>query len=680
MKIELLMLWVFFHSSIITAQETGGELSSRFELLAERMEENPDNDQIIQDVLYASSQPIPINLLDEQMLADIFQLSPLQIRSFILYRKKFGNIRNRYELQAIPFWNHDLIRRLLPYLIFTEPKLPDSSLRQAIIKGRHLLLIRTGSVIEKIKGQVEDSAGVRKYAGDPMRVFFRYTYQYKQNLWWGVTGEKDSGERFMGPGWRPTDFSSFHLFLRRKSVLKTIALGDFTLNIGHGLIQWQGLAFGKTGESISVFRQGELLKPYRSGGEFNFHRGLALQLQHKKIEMTIFASRKKISANLMRDEEAVMGFKSLMMSGYHRTKTELDNRNNLSQVAYGGVGQYIMTRFRAGISHIRYQFSYPMLSSEEPYNRFLPVGRNWWNTSIHYNYSTGNLFMFGELANCKTGISIMQGAAISLHPQADISVVYRNFQPGYKSFYSSAFAEGSNVSNEKGIYFGLRYQPHPSWSLFTYIDFFSFPWLRYRVDAPGNGLEYLAMIKWLKRKQWDTYFRFRFSVKPQNAEGLVLSQIQPVRNTNIRLHAERIWNRQWVTMIRTDHVFLKKGDGEEQGHSLYLDNRYQFRKHAFTISSRIQYFNTTSYDSRIYAYERDVLYSFSIPSFFGNGFRYYTQIQGKLPKSIMPGLEIQWWFRWAQSYYFNKTAVGSGWEEINGRRKSEWKIQIIVSK
>ena len=33
------------------------------------------------------------------------------------------------------------------------------------------------------------------------------------------------------------------------------------------------------------------------------------------------------------------------------------------------------------------------------------------------------------------------------------------------------------------------------------------------------------------------------------------------------------------------------------------------------------YFNTTSYDARVYSYEPGILYTFSFPSFFGEGIR-----------------------------------------------------------
>lgn len=41
------------------------------------------------------------------------------------------------------------------------------------------------------------------------------------------------------------DFYSVHLFARRLGIIQSLAIGDFTVNLGQGLIQWQSLAFKK---------------------------------------------------------------------------------------------------------------------------------------------------------------------------------------------------------------------------------------------------------------------------------------------------------------------------------------------------------------------------------------------------------------------------------------------------
>lgn len=84
---------------------------------------------------------------------------------------------------------------------------------------------------------------------------------------------------------------------------------------------------------------------------------------------------------------------------------------------------------------------------------------------------------------------------------------------------------------------------------------------------------------------------------------------------------------------------------------------------------RLQYFETGSYNSRLYAYENDVLYSYSIPVFSDKGIRYYLSYNYDLTK------KISFWFRWAQTIYSGNGVIGSGSDEIEGNRKTEIKLQ-----
>ena len=45
-----------------------------------------------------------------------------------------------------------------------------------------------------------------------------------------------------------------------------------------------------------------------------------------------------------------------------------------------------------------------------------------------------------------------------------------------------------------------------------------------------------------------------------------------------------------------------------------------FKTNTCNIFGTISYYNTDDYDSRIYAYERGLLYQFSFPMFYGKGF------------------------------------------------------------
>jgi hypothetical protein len=82
----------------------------------------------------------------------------------------------------------------------------------------------------------------------------------------------------------------------------------------------------------------------------------------------------------------------------------------------------------------------------------------------------------------------------------------------------------------------------------------------------------------------------------------------------------------------------------------------------------LQYFETDGYNSRLYAYENDVLYSYSIPVFFDKGYRYYLTLNYDLTNkvSIWLGARI----------YRDKNLIGSGLDEITGNKKTEPKFQV----
>ena len=81
-------------------------------------------------------------------------------------------------------------------------------------------------------------------------------------------------------------------------------------------------------------------------------------------------------------------------------------------------------------------------------------------------------------------------------------------------------------------------------------------------------------------------------------------------------------------------------------------------------------FDTESYFSRIYNYEHDVLYSFSIPSFFDRGIRTYLNARWEI------GRHVDLWFKYALTCYRDRETIGSGLNEIEGNRKSELRMQL----
>ncbi|MDQ6845051.1 MAG: hypothetical protein M3Z92_11975, partial [Bacteroidota bacterium] len=119
--------------------------------------------------------------------------------------------------------------------------------------------------------------------------------------------------------------------------------------------------------------------------------------------------------------------------------------------------------------------------------------------------------------------------------------------------------------------------------------------------------------------------------------------------------------------------FDKKSKASQNGFLIYTDLLYKPLLKPFSGNVRLQYFETDGYDSRLYAYENDVLYSFSIPVFYDKGYRYYVNINYDLSR------KLSFWVKFSQTIYPGKTDISSGLNAIKGNTKSEAKIQIIYS-
>ena len=87
---------------------------------------------------------------------------------------------------------------------------------------------------------------------------------------------------------------------------------------------------------------------------------------------------------------------------------------------------------------------------------------------------------------------------------------------------------------------------------------------------------------------------------------------------------------------------------------------------------RYALFDTDSYNSRIYAYESDILYAFSIPAYYSKGSRLYFNLK----YTLRDFLDI--WLRYSQTYYSDLDVISSGLNQINGNAKSEIKVQVRI--
>ena len=84
----------------------------------------------------------------------------------------------------------------------------------------------------------------------------------------------------------------------------------------------------------------------------------------------------------------------------------------------------------------------------------------------------------------------------------------------------------------------------------------------------------------------------------------------------------------------------KIANTSENGSLSFVDLHYKPLMKSFSATLRMFSFETEGYDSRIYAYENDIMYSYSINSFYGSGKGFYINSNYKINKKIR--LEAKW--------------------------------------
>jgi len=672
----------------ITAQERPGTPvnEQQLENQAGREEGITEDDSQWQQLEYLQKHPLNLNEATGDELKALRLLTDLQISNFLLYRQLLGPLLHVNELQAVPAWDVVTIKELLPFVIISDQKNMVERLGERFKQGEQTLLLRyarTVNTSNDYKKTTED------YLGSPSAVLFRYKYNYKNLLQYGITGDKDAGEPFLkGAQKNGFDFYSFHFFARRLGIIQSLAIGDFTVNFAQGLIQWQGMAFKKSADVLAIKRQGPMLQPYNSAGEYNFHRGVGVTLRKGVVQCTLFGSMRKLNANLAVDslfsgEEYIS---SLITTGYHRSLAEQNDRYNVQCLTAGGAVKIANSRSHIGVNAVQYSLSKPMRPAAAPYDQFAINGRKWRNYSVEYSYTVRNMHVYGEIAVDKLmNRAMIHGLLASLDPKVDLAIVYRNISSRYQSLFSNAFTENSFPVNENGWYAGISVRPAVRWKIDVYADVFRFPWLKYQVNAPSAGHEYLVQLSYAPNKYIDMYTRFRHETKGSNSADEVIPSPVPVTRLNWRTHINYRLNRTIELRSRVETVWYgsNKDQQKETGFLFYTDVHVKPAFKPFSFNARLQYVETDSYNSRIYAFENTVLYNYSIPASFNKFLRYLINVNYRLmPRAAMQQRKkynCLFSLSCAQSVYPAETAVEATNTAVETYSRSDIRLQLIFT-
>jgi hypothetical protein len=688
---------LLFGSIFTYAQEEADQenlIQKKIETIAEQLgegDESEDFNTLLDELLYFSEHPININNTTANELAQLPMLDDIAIANLLTHISVNGKLLNVYELQAVNGFTTPLIRQIEPFInVSDNPDATSFSFKEMIKEGTHELVLRYQQVLNPQEGysEIEDSALAlspnSRYLGDPQKYYARYRFKYSNKISWGLTMEKDAGEQFFkGTMKQGFDFYSGHIFVSNMGVLKAAALGDFQAQFGQGLVFWSGLAFGKSSDGVSIKRNAQGLKPYTSVDENRFLRGGGTMLKFGKFEITAFGSYKLMDANvstttdtLTEQEESIS---SIFSSGFHRTPGELEDRQSISEAVYGGNVSYKSRRLSIGVTAVGYQYSKNLNRGDDLYNIHEFTGKQNSNYGIDYSYIWKNFHFFGEFALSQNlGFATTNGVFMTIDPRVTITAMVRHLQPKYQALYANAVTENSRMNNETGYYLGFNINPLKNWFLNGYFDIFRFPWLRYQVNGPSFGYETIGQLIYRPSKTLEIYFRFRQKQK-QLTESSAYSEapikgLENEKRTSYRFNLTYTLNKTMTLKSRIEYSRYRRGNQEvEQGFMIYQDFNFKPLSFPLSFTARLAYFDTETYNSRIYVYESDVLYAYSFPAYYYRGMKAYLTLRYSIHKNIDA------WVRVANLFYSNRNQIGSGLETIDGKSRTDIKIQLRFS-
>jgi len=667
------VLFLLTLSVLSSAQQTDvqDKLEAIVESIVENLEEDVDATQITEDLEMFAESPLNINTATDEELERLHILNPVQIRKLLKYKIEFGPVYSIYELNSIDGITPDLLQKMEPFIWFGPVDEEPEKLAKALKYNNHQIMFRGQTLLQQQKGYKTRDDGTVSYEGNRERYYSRYLFRAGEKISAGITAEKDPGEAFfIDSNNTGFDFYSGHVSIKLSPVIQNVIVGDYMVRAGQGLVLWQGFSMSKSVYSLELSKTGQGIRPFTSTDENQFFRGVATTLDFGDGSLELFYSNKKRDGNLDFVDSTGTFFTSLQTSGYHRTESEIEDERSVTDQNMGGAFHWNFKNLRIGATAVHQKFNMPFIRNDQLYNLFRFRGTENFTAGTDYLFSKGKYQLFGETAISKSGgKAFLQGAMAHLHDRIGFSMLFRHFDKNYHALWANPFSEGSSANNETGIYFGTRILPMKFITLSAYSDFYHFEWLTFSTAGPASGRDIFVQSDFDISTDFQFYIRYKDEKKEQKFTVAERYVNLPEKTAKARLHFQYRVTERIQLKSRFEHASYQ-GIAKENGFMIYQDLKYSPKKIPLSASLRAIWFNTDSYNSRIYAYENDILYSFSIPAYYGKGWRTYLNLKYSVSK------KVDVWFKFGNTLWTDRETISSGYSEIDGNKKTELKFQL----
>ena len=631
--------------------------------------EEPDWENELEELSTRLKEPVNLNTATREQLEQFPFLSDLQIEHLLAYVYIHRQMYTLYELQLVEDMDKQTIHYLLPFVCVEAINNEElfqwkSMLKNALKYGKHEVLTRMDIPFYRRKGYEHT------YLGPSVYNSVKYAFQYKENLYVGLTAEKDAGEPWGAlHNKKGYDYYSFYALLRDCGWLKTMAVGNYRLSFGQGLVISTDYLMGKTVFASSFdFRSGGI-KKHSSTDEYNYFRGVAATVSlSKRWNVSGFYSHRSLDGVIENDE-----ITSIYKTGLHRSQKEADKKHQFALQLIGGNVSYQQSRIKLGITAINYLFNRSYEPELTGYSKYNLHGKRIYNMGVNYAYHWHRFSFQGETATGVQGWATMNRLQYSPVEGTQLMLLHRYYSYDYWAMFAHSFGEGSTVQNEQGTYLAVQTAPFAHWNFFASFDLFSFPWKKYRISKPSRGVDGLFQANFSPTNCMSMYLKYRFKQKERDVTGSKGMVTLPIYHHQLRYRLNYLWNEALSTRTTLDYNHFHSQDkSANQGYQVTQMVSYRLPWTRLFAEVQGSYFCTDDYDARVYIPEKGLLYTFYTPSFQGRGFRCALHIRYELNK--------HWMFitKFGQTVYQDRNEIGTGNDLICGNKKADLQMQLRI--
>ncbi len=688
MKLIVFILFVF---SLNVYSQKGDTVDVNeekdYETIIENQTEDIEDSELIDRLDRLRDNPININSAEANELQLIPYIDGVVAKNILIYRKKNKKFKSISELKSVQGIDDELYRKIKPFVIVKNSKLDFVRDETGKIKplSKNFLFndfnLKTRS---RVSQDLQEPEGFKdnSYVGTRPKIYNKLEMQYTKNnysVYIGGLAEKDPGEK------KIFDFISGFAELKSITFAKQIIAGDYTLEFGQGITLWSSLAYSKGSDAVATIKKkGDGIDTYTSVNEVQYYRGAAFKLKlpvnFADINLYGFFSNNFLDATTTIDTiNGNQELSTMYVDGYHRTQSEINRDNSSREKLFGGrielVSKIIGTT-KLGLTYYNSKFDTPF--------KFKSIydfsGTTSEAAGFDYDFVYQNVNLFGEWARSKTGaIGGMSGAKFVFVNNVSFMFAVRNYPKDFVMLHSNGFGEqGGATQNEFGIYTGMKIKLGKFLILNAYFDQFKFPYETFLKPIPTSGNDLLVHSEWKVGKGLKLFTRFRSKSKEDitsviNEFGTESKEVYTRNQKNYRLQFDYDFTKDFRVRSRGEYVFVNYDSyfTSQKGLLFYSDFRFK-PIDKLSIDGRVIFFQTDSYDSRIYEYESELEGVVSNQGLYGKGRRWYILLKYK------PYPFLSFSGRYAETYYDGAKSIGTGSEEVIGDFKNRLSFQLDI--